>query len=102
MRPIVIAQMDKARPALVLTRDIALASLTSVTLAPITSTIRGLTTEVRVGRRNGLDHDCVASCDNIATVPNKAILRQIGELLDDQEEDLARAIASAFNLVLTS
>jgi mRNA interferase MazF len=36
--------------------------------APITSTIRGITSEVRVGPRNGLDHDCVVSCDNISTV----------------------------------
>lgn len=37
--------------------------------APVTSTIRGLSTEVPVGRINGLDHDSVISCDNITTVP---------------------------------
>jgi len=100
MRPIVVVELDKTRPALVLTRDIALDYLTKVTIAPITSTIRGLTTEVPLGPRNGFDHDCVASCDNVTTVPKKAVVRQVGFLFDDQEENLARAIMAAFNLIV--
>ncbi|MDR0783861.1 MAG: type II toxin-antitoxin system PemK/MazF family toxin [Propionibacteriaceae bacterium] len=98
MRAIVLAQLDKPRPALVLTREIAQSYLTSVTVAPITSTIRGLSTEVLLDHRNGLDHNCVASCDNITTIPATAILRQIGLLLDDQEAGLSRAINAAFDL----
>ena len=99
MRPIVIVELDKARPALVLTRDLALGHLSKVTIVPITSTIRGLTTEVLLSSRNGLDHECVASCDNITTVAKRTIVRQVGFLFDDQEEDLARAVTSAFNLL---
>jgi len=98
MRPIVLVQLDKVRPVLVLTRDVALGYLANVTVAPITSTIRGLSTELRLGSRNGLDHDCVASCDNIATISKDSIIRQIGLLLEDQEEDLSKAIACAFDL----
>ena len=50
------------------------------------------------GRRNGLDHDCVATCDNITTIAKTTVVRQIGLLLDDQEDELATAIASAFDL----
>jgi len=98
VRPIVIASLDKARPALILTRDIALSHLSKVTIAPITSTVRGLSTEVPLGPENGLDHACAASLDNITTVPKQAIGRQIGLLLDDQEAALAKAIDAAFDL----
>ncbi len=99
MRAIVIAQLDKARPVLILTRDIAIDYLAKVTVAPITSTIRGLTTEVAVGQRNGLDHECVVSCDNITTIPQSVIVRQVGWFFDDQEGDLAKAVSSAFDLL---
>ena len=93
-----MVQLDKARPALVLTRSIALSQLTKVTIAPITSTVRGLSTEVPLGARNGLVHDCVASCDNITTIPQTAIIRQIGILLPDQEPHVTDAVAAAFDL----
>jgi mRNA interferase MazF len=69
-----------------------------VTVAPITSTIRGLSTEVSVGRVNGLAHSCVVSCDNIVTVPASALGRQIGYLLPAQEAALTAAIHAAFDL----
>jgi mRNA interferase MazF len=72
--------------------------LTRVTVAPITSTIRGLSTEVSVGPRNGLDHDSVVSCDNIVTVPVATLGRQVGFLRADQEAELTAAIHAAFDL----
>jgi mRNA interferase MazF len=98
MRPIHAARLDKTRPVLVLTREVVRPHLTRVTVAPITSTIRGLSTEVPVGRANGLDHDSVVSCDNIVTVPVATLGRQIGFLLADQEADLTVAIRAAFDL----
>jgi mRNA interferase MazF len=100
MRTIVSVQLDKRRPALILTRRSTLHLLTWVTVAPITSTIRGITSEVQVGRRNGLDHDSVVSCDNITTVRTSAVGDTIGLLFDDQEPALARAIKDAFELDL--
>ena len=100
MRTIASVQLDKRRPALILTRRSKLHLLTWLTVAPITSTIRGLTSEVRVGPRNGLDHDSVVSCDSITTVRKSAIGDIIGLLFEDQEPALARAISDAFELDL--
>lgn len=99
MRPIHIAQLDKARPVLVLTRPLVRPHLSRVTVAPITTTVRGLSTEVQVGPENGLDGACVVNCDNIVTVPKDALGRQLGVLLDAQEPALAEAVRSAFDLL---
>lgn len=98
MRPIHTAKLDKVRPVLVLTRELVRPHLTRVTVAPITSTVRGISTEVRVGAPNGLDHDSVISCDNVQTIPKESLGPQIGFLLPSQEADLAHAIHLAFDL----
>lgn len=98
MRPIHLADLDRTRPVLVLTRELVRPHLTRVTVAPITTTIRGLSTEVPVGPANGLDSPSVVSCDTIVTVPAAALGRQIGLLLADQELDLTAAIRAAFDL----
>jgi mRNA interferase MazF len=98
VRPIHIARLDKARPVVVLTRELVRPHLARVTVAPITSTVRGLSTEIPVGPANGLDHACVVSCDNIVTVPKSALGAQIGYLLPTQEAALTAAIHAAFDL----
>ncbi|HEY5285898.1 MAG TPA: type II toxin-antitoxin system PemK/MazF family toxin [Solirubrobacteraceae bacterium] len=98
MRTIHIAYLDKARPVLVLTRELVRAHLSTVTVAPITTTIRGLSTEVPVDGANGLAGPSVVSCDNINTIPASALGTQIGVLLDHQEPDLSNAIRAAFDL----
>lgn len=100
MRAIASVQLDKRRPALVLTRQSKLHLLTWVTVAPITTTVRGITSEVPVGPRNGLNHDSAVSCDNITTVRRDDVGDTIGLLFDDQEPALARAIGDAFDLDL--
>src|ERR1700732_3605860 len=98
MRPIHLAQLDKERPVLILTRELVRPHLTRVTVAPITSTIRGLSTEVPVGTANGLARDSVVSCDNVVTVPVSAVGRHLGYLLPGQEPHLSAAINAAFDL----
>ena len=98
MRPIHIAQLDKPRPVVVLTREAVRPHLSRVTVAPITTRIRGLSSEVLVGRANGIAEDSVISCDNILTVPASRLGRHIGYLLAGQEADLAAAIRAAFDL----
>lgn len=98
MRPIHAARLDKTRPVLVLTREVVRPHLTRVAVAPITSTIRGLSTEVPVGPANGLDHASVVSCDNIVTVPASTLGRQLGFLLAEQEPELTAAIHAEFDL----
>jgi len=98
VRPIHTARLDQARPVVVLTREVVRPYLNRVTVAPITSTIRGLSTEVAVGPGNGLDSACVISCDNIVTVPVSALGAQLGYLLPAQEAALTSAIRAAFDL----
>jgi len=100
MRPIHLATLGKTRPVLILTRAQVLPFLNSVTVAPVTSTIRGLSTEVPVGSANGLDHESVVSCDNVTTIPRTAVGRLLGYLQPAQERALGEAIAAAFDLAL--
>lgn len=98
MRPIHVAQLDKARPVLVLTRELVRPHLDTVTIAPITTTIRGLSSEVPVDAVNGLEQASVVSCDHVTTIPARALGPQIGLLLDRQEPSLSQAIHAAFDL----
>lgn len=100
MRDIHIAHLDKARPVLVLTRETVRAAMRRVTVAPITTSMKGLSTEVPVGPANGLDQECVVSCDSIITIDKAALGRHIGFLFAEQEHALAAAITSAFALRL--
>ena len=65
MRDIHVAHLDKARPVVVLTREPVRAAMRRVTVAPITTTVKGLSTEVAVGAENGLEQPGVISCDNV-------------------------------------
>ena len=98
MRPIHIARLDKSRPVLVLTRDVVRPHLNTVTIAPITTTVRGLSTEVPCGTANGLQQRSAVACDNITTIPAANLGEQIGRLLDHQEAMLTDAIHAAFDL----
>ena len=101
MREVRLARLDKTRPVIVLTRDAARAVMTKVTVAPITSTVKGLSSEVPVGAVNGLDHHSAIALDNIVTVPKALLGRRIGWLTPDQERRLARAFVLAFDLDVT-
>ena len=98
MRPIHVVGLDKARPVLILTRELARPHLSEVTVAPITTRIRGLSTEVPLDAANGLSAPSVVNCDNIATISVDALGNQIGVLLDRQEPLLSLAIQAAFDL----
>ncbi len=100
MREICLVRLDKTRPALVLTREAARAAMTKVTVAPITTTVKGLSSEVLVGPENGLDHDCAVALDNVITVPVHVLGRTVGFLNAAQEAELARAVVVAYDLEL--
>ena len=72
--------------------------MTKVTVAPITTTVKGLWSEVRVGTDNGLDNDCVVALDNVVTVPVHLLGRTVGYLSALQVADLARAVVLAYDL----
>ena len=97
MRPIHVARLDKSRPVLVLTRELVRPHLNTLTVAPITTAIRGISTEVPLTIENGLAGPSVASCDNITTIAKDVLGAQIGVLLDHQESILSEAIRAAFD-----
>jgi mRNA interferase MazF len=61
------------RPVLVVTRQVAIPVLSAITVALVTSTVRGIPSEIPLNSEHGLDRACVANCDNLATI-EKAIL----------------------------
>lgn len=86
---------DKQRPVLVLTRDPLGRMLHSVICAPVTSTIRGLTTEVSLGAESGLRHDSVANFDNTLLLARTRLLRHLGRAPKATMEAACRALATA-------
>lgn len=99
MRPIRWATLDKRRPVLVLTRDLMVGRMSTVTVAPVSGTIHGIATEVLVGPSNGLPQASAVKCDQIVSIPVDQIQQQCGWLLDAQEPGLHEAIQVAFDLV---
>jgi mRNA interferase MazF len=61
------------RPALVVTRTAALPVRTRVTVAPVTTRIRGIHSEVPLGRAEGLPKESIAGCDNLQTISQSAL-----------------------------
>ncbi len=70
----------KRRPVLVVSRNDAIPVLNNVVVAPVTSTIRAIPTCVPVGPDEGIDHDSVASFDNLAAVPKSVLTVRLGHL----------------------
>ncbi len=67
-------------PAVIVTRQVAIPSLANVCVALVTSTIRGVPTEVPVGKEHGLDHESVVNCDNLVTIRKGRLVRYRGTL----------------------
>ena len=72
------ARPNKRRPVLILTRQDILGHLHSVTVAPITTTIRGIPSEVMVGPESGLKTTSAINLDNVATVPKNELWTFVG------------------------
>jgi mRNA interferase MazF len=86
---------DKKRPVLILTRDSAIAVLHSVTVAPITSTIRNIPTEVVLTKDDGLPSTCAANFDNLQTVPKSNIGGRISRLTARKMKEAGAAVSFA-------
>lgn len=92
---------DKKRPVLILTRDSAISVLNSVTVAPITSTIRSIPTEVVLTKDDGLPNTCAANFDNLQTVPKSSIGDRITRLTARRMKEAAEAVSFALGLDTT-
>jgi mRNA interferase MazF len=71
---------QKRRPVLVVSRTDVIPALHNVIVAPVTSTIRMIPTCIPVGPDEGLDHDSVATFDNLASVPKSVLRTRLGAL----------------------
>jgi mRNA interferase MazF len=71
---------DKVRPVLIMTRTSVIRHLHSVIIAPVTSTIRDIPTEIELGINEGLLHESVANFDNLQLLPQTDLIRKIGAL----------------------
>ena len=89
---------DKRRPVLIVTRDSAIGVLNSVTIAPITSTIRSIPTEIVLTEDDGLPYSCAANFDNLQTVPKSNIGDRIARLTARKMKEAGAAVSFALGL----
>jgi len=89
---------DKRRPVLILTRDSAIPILNSVTIAPITSTIRNIPTETVLTEEDGVPTTCAANFDNLQTVPKASIEARITHLSTAKMREAVVALSFALDL----
>lgn len=89
---------DKKRPVVILTRNSILEYLGEATVAPITSTIRAIPSEVPLSRRDGLLTDCAVNCDHIQTVSKSNLGPLITTLSIEKLGEIRKAISFALNL----
>lgn len=71
---------QKRRPVLIVSRDEVIPVLHNVVVAPVTSTIRDIPTCIPVGPEEGIDHESVATFDNLAAVPRSVLTTRLGSL----------------------
>jgi mRNA interferase MazF len=86
------APPDKKRPALVLTRDSAIAYLQTVTVAPITSAIRGVPSEVVLTEEDGMKALCAVNLHNAVTVSQQRLGKRVAHLGSARMNDICAAL----------
>lgn len=89
---------DKKRPVLILTRDSVLDYLDEATIAPITTTIRNIPSEVFLSISDGMPQDCVVNCDHLQTVAKSKIGPLITSLPNAKMAAVGRAIRFALDI----
>jgi len=89
---------DKKRPVVILTRNSVLEYLGEVTIAPVTSTIRDIPSEVFLSRLDGMHNDCAINCDHIQTVSKSNVGSMITSLSKEKLSEIRDAINFALNL----
>ncbi len=90
--------MDKDRPVLLLSRDEAYEARAMVIVAPATTTIRGFSLEVKIGRREGLPTESVINCDWLVTVPKADLVERAGSVSGAKLRRIEDALRFALGL----
>lgn len=89
---------DKKRPVLILTRDSVLEYLGEVTIAPVTTTIRDIPSEVFLSSTEGMPRDCAINCDHIQTVAKAKVGKFISSMSSKQMAQVGKAISFALDI----
>ena len=92
------ARVDKLRPVAIASRDDVRGRRDKTTVASITTTIRGLPTEVVLDHRDGLPRPSVVLCDELTTIPKEWLVRRIGRLSETKIEAFDGALRFALQL----
>jgi mRNA interferase MazF len=90
---------DKERPVVILTREGAVPYLARVTVAPITSTSRGVPSEVRLTEADGMKGPCAVNLHNVVTVPKHHLGRRVAALSPERMNEICAALAFALGCV---
>ncbi|MGH8999314.1 MAG: type II toxin-antitoxin system PemK/MazF family toxin [Acidimicrobiia bacterium] len=90
-----LADVDKVRPVVVLTRDPFGSLLHGVIAAPVTSTVRDISTEVHVGPADGVRRPSVANLDNVQLVARTRLVRRVGRARAATMTDICQALSTA-------
>src|SRR5580698_4975314 len=83
---------DKTRPVVVVTRDSAIAYLSRVTVAPITSTIRGVPSEVVLNEQDGMKTPCAVNLHNAVTVSQQRLGKRVAQLSSTRMNEVCAAL----------
>ena len=86
------AAPDKKRPVVVLTRGSAISYLATVTVAPITSTIRGVPSEVVLSEEDGMKSHCAVNLHNAVTVSQERLGRRVTQLKSTRMAEICAAL----------
>jgi mRNA interferase MazF len=86
---------DKQRPVLVLTRESAISYLATVTVAPITSTVRGVPSEIVLTEEDGMKHLCAVNLHNVVTVSKEHLGRRVAKLNAQRLAEVCAALGFA-------
>jgi mRNA interferase MazF len=86
------ASPDKKRPVVVLTRDSAISYLSTVSVAPITSTIRGVPSEVTLGEDDGMKAPCAVNLHNTITVSQDRLGKRVARLSSARMNEICAAL----------
>jgi len=92
------ATIDKKRPVVLLSRDEAYEVRAMVIVAPATTTVRGFSLEIKLGRKEGLPRPCVINCDWLVTVPKADLLERAGSLSVGKLRQLDEALMFSLGL----
>ncbi len=93
-----LAQPDKRSPVLILTRDSIIPSLSEVTIAPLTTRIRNIPSEVALSKEDGPPRECAVNCDHLQTVPRGRLGAPVSSLSTQKMEQVAQAVRFALDL----